>query len=553
MTFRSRLLVAFLLAALVPLIALALFVRNEMGQRLTAQYGRRVEALVGVIGDDLARQGASVASSLETIRAAAAADNRLRRAVVDRDPEERAYLLDYAGNAMRITGMSMLQIQDEAGRILSSGHFRNEYDRLEPDLPRLLDRAAAAALVQVRAPDDPFLVLARVDSLWMGGRLFTIVGGVKVGDAFLAGLARDEDLNVTLEIPGEASATDRTGVVGELGVPFVGASRANLDEATFRVTHGLTELESLRSDIDRWFLIALVVAIVLAAVLVAWMSSRVSKPLAELAEKTSRIDLDRLDVDFDTRRSDEIGALARLLGAMTDRLRVSAVRTRDAERRAARGELARQVNHDIKNGLTPIRNVFRHLSELARGEPGQLRDAFREREGTLESSMSYLEDLASNYARLSPRGESRPCDVGEVARRVVTDLRGTGAADLRVELHDKTMVLGDAVALRRVIENLVDNAIDSLESGRGSVTVTAERVVGGTDPLVRVTVTDTGAGMSEEQQARVFDDFYTTKKDGTGLGLSIVRRIVMDLGGAVRVESEPGRGSRFILELPGVD
>jgi signal transduction histidine kinase len=67
---------------------------------------------------------------------------------------------------------------------------------------------------------------------------------------------------------------------------------------------------------------------------------------------------------------------------------------------------------------------------------------------------------------------------------------------------------------------------------------------------VRITVSDTGVGMREDEVARIFDDFYTTKPHGTGLGLSIVRRLVMDLGGSIRVESEKGNGSRFIVELP---
>ena len=93
---------------------------------------------------------------------------------------------------------------------------------------------------------------------------------------------------------------------------------------------------------------------------------------------------------------------------MTARLRTSAARLRDAERRAAMGDLARQVNHDIKNGLVPIRNVLRHLDEVARHEPEPLAAMFAERRGTLESSVSYLETLARNYARLSPAATPGP-------------------------------------------------------------------------------------------------------------------------------------------------
>ena len=112
-----------------------------------------------------------------------------------------------------------------------------------------------------------------------------------------------------------------------------------------------------------------------------WLSSRISRPLSELARKTSEIDLDRLDQSFESERTDEIGALSRLLGGMTERLRTSSARLREAERRAAVGDLARQVNHDIKNGLAPIRNVLRHLSQVARPGAGAPARGLRGAEG----------------------------------------------------------------------------------------------------------------------------------------------------------------------------
>ncbi len=564
MTFRWRLLVAFLAAVLLPMIALAFFIRDEMTDRLTAQYERRVDSLVRVIEKDLDDESETVTRSLDLLRDAVADDNRFRRAAVDGAQEERRYLLDYAGDAMRLAGLSMLQIQDEAGRIVSSGHFRNDYDRMEPELPMLLASTPdGTALVQARAPDAPFLALARADSFRVGNRRFTIVGGSKVERRFLERLARDAEVTVTLVYPGGMLASDaerpdpadRRGsraVVRELALPFIDPQRGEIARADFRVAHDLSELRALRGSIDRWFLFAVAAAVVLAVVLASWLASRMSRPLVELADKTSRVDLDRLDIDFETRGKDEIGVLSRVLGAMTERLRASAILIKDAERRATVGELARQVNHDIKNGLTPIRNVFRHLSELARDDPGELPTVFQERQGTVDSSISYLEKLASNYARLSPKGERRPVDVNDVVRRVVTDRQGPGPVCFQTVLCDKAVVLADPLSLRRVLENLTDNAIDSLKKSSGHVAIETALVPGDAGPRrVRIVVSDTGVGMDEDQMAKIFDDFYSTKPNGTGLGLSIVRRLVMDLDGSIHVESKEGEGSRFIIELPG--
>ena len=231
---------------------------------------------------------------------------------------------------------------------------------------------------------------------------------------------------------------------------------------------------------------------------------------------------------------------------MTERLRMSATKLRDAERRVAMGDLARQVNHDIKNGLAPIRHVLRHLDEVARNDPEALAGVLAERKGTLDSSLTYLDTLARNYAGLSPAMNRLPCDVNAVVEEVA---RGTAV---------KTALDGalphaaaDRLVLRRILENLVGNATDSI-AGRanGAVTVTTESAARDGSRLVRIEVADTGPGMTREQLDKAFDDFFTTKEGGTGLGLSIVRRLVVDLGGSIRMETEPGSGTRAIVDLP---
>src|SRR5205807_238494 len=179
MTFRARLLAGFVVVVLAPLVVFGLGIRRGIAARLSAQYEARVTGLVGVIRGDLAHRGADIAGRLIALRAAATQDNRLRLATLPGEGGDRSYRLDYAGTAMRLAGLSMLQIQDEAGRIISSGHFRNEFDRREPELPRLLAAAPrGVALVRARTAAGEFLALARVDSFRLGGRPFTVVGGV---------------------------------------------------------------------------------------------------------------------------------------------------------------------------------------------------------------------------------------------------------------------------------------------------------------------------------------------------------------------------------------
>ena len=288
----------------------------------------------------------------------------------------------------------------------------------------------------------------------------------------------------------------------------------------------------------------------------AWLSAGVSRPLTDLAERTAAIDLDRLDQSFPSDRADEIGALSRLLGAMTERLRAGAARLREAERRVAMGDLARQVNHDIKNGLVPIRNVLRHLAEVARDDPRRSGARLR-RSGAARSSRAWP---TSTPSRGTTRG-SRPRHEPASLRRERGGRRGRPA---RRRPRPRDVARRPAPALPAGIGRPRSCCAGSWRTwsatrwtawpaGAAAWSTVCTEAVPATAaaPGVRMTVADTGPGMSRAELDRAFDDFYTTKAGGTGLGLSIVRRLVLDLGGALRVETEPGEGTRVIVRAAG--
>ena len=555
MSFRTRLLLSFAAATLLSLSLLAIGIRRQLTARLLAQHERRVQTLAQVAIQDLARENADISARLESLVHSVADDNRFRLAIQGA-AGERTYLLDWAGDAMRMTGLSVLQLQDESGRILSSGHFRNEFDRLEPQFPRLVARSAdRVTLAKVRAPEGPLLALVRLDSINVADRRFTLIGGIVIDRTFLDRFARDSDVTISLVTPDgvissdSARAADATLVSAEQALAYVGAQSDSMQIAPAQivVTHSAAELATLRADVNQLFALAVVLAALAGLAFAYWLSAGLSRPLAALARATSTISLEGPELELATGRDDEIGTLARRFGAMGRRLRASAAQLRDAERRATIGEMARQVNHDIKNGLIPIRNVVQHLAEVQEHEPEQLSTVFGERHATLESSIGYLDTLARNYARLTPRSETRPFDASTVAREAARSATVDGTI-LQGRIADGLPpVLGDPVVLRRVIDNLLRNAIESLPPTGGSVTLETLRSPAGG---VRVIVADTGRGMAEHELARAFDDFHTTKTGGTGLGLSVVRRLIADLGADLRVESAPGRGTTFVIDLP---
>ena len=319
MSLRTRLLLAFAAVVLIPIALLAFGLRHEMTKRLSAEYQLRVDGVVEIIREDLARESAGIAERLASLESALLNDNRFRLAAVAGVESERTYLLDYAGTAMRLTGLSMLQIQDSDDRIISSGHFRNEHGRAEPGLASAVHSAHGVAFVTTRGAEREFLALARAETLVIGGRTFTIVGGVAVDEAFLARLARDGAIVVSLRYPGGQLSTVPRGrdttdsAVGELQLPVIrtGAGRPlEVVQARLEVTQPLTSLRALLRSADSWFFLTAAGTGVTALLLAVWVSSRISGRLAALAEKTAVLDLDRLDVDFDS-GTDEVGRLDR--------------------------------------------------------------------------------------------------------------------------------------------------------------------------------------------------------------------------------------------------
>ena len=571
MTFRRRILIFSIVLVWIPLFLLVVTTKLEMSRRLSQEYNRRVAMLADVAGEDLESLRTSLCARLGAFRNVIENDNRFRLAM--QKGEDKSFVLDYAGNAMGLLGFSMLQIQDSQGRIVSSGHFRNEYDRRDPALIAQLGAVSNhLSLLSARKPEGSVLMLAVMDSLQLSDQKYYLVGGVELEERFLSHLTRAADQAVTLVYPGgvissseglRATLLNNRKEVGSqpgfpdwqreakrVDIPFVG-NQNGPQTATLVISHSLGPLNHLLRNLDLWLGAALVATVSGTLLLSLWTSSRISRPLADLAARTSQMRIDRFE-SFATDRKDEVGELSRFLDAMLNRVRAHMQELREAERRATLGEMARQINHDVRNGLTPIRNILRHLGEVASEKPEDLHRVWREREPALRSSMTYLEGLASNYARLYWSPPRQACDFNTVIREVVYARREGSPVKIDIQLaNELPPIMADPVGLHRIVENLVANAQDSSSSEAGRVEL--KTYTDTSSERVFLSVSDNGSGIAEADLSKVFSDFYTTKEKGMGLGLSIVRRLVADYDGSVRVSSQVGRGTRFEVEFPAAE
>lgn len=227
-----------------------------------------------------------------------------------------------------------------------------------------------------------------------------------------------------------------------------------------------------------------------------------------------------------------------------------------AQRASAWRDVARRLAHEIKNPLTPIQlsaeRILRNISRLPSAPP-RVSTVMQECVGAIINEVSSLKHLVDEFVRFSrlPTVSRVPESMRELVDRTLTLYEGRmeGVA-VQVNIPDDLpLILMDSTQMKRVLINLIDNAMEAL-SGQDerSLRIGCELARDGT--MARLTVEDTGVGILPEDRERLFTPYFSTHKEGTGLGLSIASRIVSDHGGYIGAEPNSPRGTRFIIELP---
>ncbi len=230
------------------------------------------------------------------------------------------------------------------------------------------------------------------------------------------------------------------------------------------------------------------------------------------------------------------------------------------QREAAWREVARRIAHEIKNPLTPIKLSAQRLQRRLSGVAGKDGDLLQECTETIIRHTDELKELVnefSNFARL-PEVSPAPNDLNKVIREVFSLYQQAHPAiDFEIACSEDLPIFEfDRDQIKRVLINLLDNAVAAIfsvpgtEGGALRHKVSLKTRHSESLKTASFIVVDSGPGMSDEVRERIFEPYFSTKKEGTGLGLAIVKRIITDHRGSIRVESHPGEGAQFVVELP---
>jgi two-component system nitrogen regulation sensor histidine kinase NtrY len=307
--------------------------------------------------------------------------------------------------------------------------------------------------------------------------------------------------------------------------------------------------KELRENLSR-LAVAYLFMILIAIVLAYFLSKYITRSLNEVSEKITETRLNKRNKKIVvTETSEEISALVSAYNGMIDELENSAAQLAASEREAAWREMAKQVAHEIKNPLTPMRLTVQSFQRNFDPLDDNIKQKLDEYSNTLIQQIDTMSSIASafsTYAKM-PAQKDETLNVTKITK-LALDIFNENYIYFYSEENDITAKF-DRTQLIRVITNLIKNSIQAIEQNNPEEPRIEVRVFS-EDNWVAITVTDNGIGVSEENKDKIFEPKFTTKSSGMGLGLAMVKNIVETYNGVITLDTDSEKGTTFKVVFP---
>lgn len=314
-----------------------------------------------------------------------------------------------------------------------------------------------------------------------------------------------------------------------------------------------TSQEELNQEISN-FLVTLInlnaFIFLIAGMIALLITNRITDSFSLIGEKMKAINLGKQNEEIVWHRRDEIGVLVDEYNKMVRQLEQSAALLAKSEREGAWREMARQVAHEIKNPLTPMKLSIQYLQKAIDNNHPNAKELSANVAKTLVEQIDYLSNIATDFSSFanitSPRKEK--VDLVEVLESVVKLFSMDTSIHLQFEQHlHPVWVLADKTHLNRLFTNLVRNAMDAIPEEKEGIVYLRYSVH---DYSVMITVQDNGVGIPPDVRDKIFIPNFTTKSSGTGLGLAMCKGIVEQMSGSIWFDTVPDEGTIFYVQIP---
>lgn len=345
----------------------------------------------------------------------------------------------------------------------------------------------------------------------------------------------------------ETEATEFTPEINHLplyygtSAPFayVGIKRDSLDQVKENIIDFLSTLLNVYV-----FLFLLAGAIAIA------ISNSITRPLSTLADKLRAFKLGKTNEPLEWTRDDEIGTLIKDYNNLIVKLEESATIIAKTERDTAWREMAKQVAHEIKNPLTPMKLSIQYLQKALDNNTPNIENLLQRVSATLLEQINNLSDIANEFSHFGkmPQSNNEKIVINELVEAVHDLFRKREDMDIHLsEPINDLHVFADRGQLVRIFNNLLKNAIQAIpDDRRGKIELSLFKK--GKNAVVKVS--DNGIGIPDHMKSKVFTPNFTTKSSGTGLGLAISANIIDGFNGKIYFDSIPGKGTDFYVEIP---
>ncbi|PZF72812.1 hypothetical protein DN068_10370 [Taibaiella soli] len=298
-------------------------------------------------------------------------------------------------------------------------------------------------------------------------------------------------------------------------------------------------------------LINVYVLVFLVSGLIAYLFTQsLTKPLQMIISGFNQVNLDQNKPLEWPNEEDEIGRLVHAYNGMVKKVEDLAIQLAHNEREGAWREMARQVAHEIKNPLTPMKLSIQYLQRaVMQNRPDVPALAERVSSTLIEQidNLSYIASEFSNFAKL-PEAKPEEIELNAFLEKQVQLYNGRENLDISYHSEDQPLLIFiDQSQLLRTFTNLLQNAVQSIpEDAPGKIII---RLLNENNNAL-ISITDNGSGISEEKKEKIFKPYFTTKSSGTGLGLAMTKKIIEVASGAIWFESEEGKGTTFYVQFP---
>lgn len=376
----------------------------------------------------------------------------------------------------------------------------------------------------------PYLLNAQVLGDLMNPQAFSQMSGEKYSQLLI-----QEELEGTEYLSAYVPLFNgRNEVVAYLNLPYFARNQELRDQV----------LQLMVNIVNIYFFLLVI------GLIVAWfVATRVSKPLVMLRERFAETSLGQDNALIVYNRNDEIGQLVKQYNQMVKALDESARILAQREKEGAWREMAKQVAHEIKNPLTPMKLSIQHLQRAFAEGSDRVEELFKKTSTLLIEQIESLSKMASEFSSFAKMPEEffTETSVSDLLKSTIELFSQDEMLNITADIQENVSVWADPDQLKRVFQNILKNAKQAAHDGQEAKINVQLRTE---DKMVVIQISDQGKGVPEEIRSKIFEPNFSTKTSGMGLGLAICKKIIETAKGEITFESRIGKGTTFTIRLP---